>query len=77
MRTLEHGKLSLALDSFIDALEDRLALRAEQGKDGWDETTWKDECLAKMIQSAADQDPLDTAGYAVFAHYHGWGKNAS
>jgi hypothetical protein len=62
------------VDEFATALKLRLRLRTRQGKDGWQNDWWKSECLQKMIDSAEDHDPLDTAGYAAFAFWHGWGK---
>jgi flavin-dependent thymidylate synthase len=66
--------LEQAVEDFAAALLKRLRLRTEQGKSGWEEDDWEGDCLYKMYRSAEQGDALDTAGYALFAHYHGWGK---
>lgn len=62
------------VDKFRDDLLERLRLRSREGKSGWEKNDWGDHCINSMIQSAIEADPLDTAGYAAFAHYHGWGN---
>lgn len=67
--------LEQMVDDFRDALLERLRLRSREGKSGWEQDDWRDWCLAQMEESAIEGDPLDTAGYAAFAHYHKWGNN--
>lgn len=66
--------LEQAVEDFAKALLARLHKRGKEGKAGWEKDDWRDWCLSKMEQSAHEGDPLDTAGYALFAHYHGWGR---
>jgi len=63
------------VDEFAHALKLRLRQRARQGKTGWEKNWWRDECLEKFKESANNEEILDTAGYAAFAYYHGWGNN--
>jgi len=67
--------LEEAVNKFRDALLARLRVREREGKYGWQEDDWREACFDKMTESAAEEDPLDAAGYAVFAHYHGWNND--
>lgn len=65
-------ELEEAVNKYRDALLKRLRVREAEGRTGWQNDDWEDDCIDKMIDSAVEGDPLDTGGYAVFAHYHGW-----
>lgn len=61
-----------AVDTFAQALRDRMAEKREQGRNGWEHCDL-DELGLRLLRSIADGDPIDVGNYAMMISTLGGG----
>jgi hypothetical protein len=57
---------------FSKALLAKLKLSRANGRSGWDEPDWENECRAGLLRHIEKGDPRDVAAYCAFMWHHDW-----
>lgn len=64
------------LSEFRRALARKMLAKKEDGKGGWDNPDWMDECRQALAAHIVKGDPLDVGLFAAFLWHYGARSNA-